>query len=620
MKKRVLITVFIMLYDALAVTFASVLGMLAEPARWELLVNSDTNGYIIALAVNVVTVAIVFNLLHLYSNVMEYISVFEGIKLLAGISLVSLVHCVFTEFLLSGSSVVTIGYALVFVLIFAALTLAVRYAKRIALSLKAYVVNKQNGNRIPVMIVGAGDAGVALFKEIENSERIKYAVKCFVDDDVQKIGTYIGGIKVFGNRSRIADAVKKYGVKEIYIAMPSQSGEKIEEIVKICAETGCKVKKLPGIYQFVNGEISTKSLSEVSIEDLLARDAVNIDVDKIMQYVSDKVVMVTGGGGSIGSELCRQIASHNPNKLIIVDIYENNAYDIQQELIKKYPTLKLITLIASVRDEKRMERIFATYKPQIVYHAAAHKHVPLMEDSPNEAIKNNVFGTYNIAKLADKYKTKRFVLISTDKAVNPTNVMGATKRICEMIVQGFGRKSETEFVAVRFGNVLGSNGSVVPLFKKQIAAGGPVLVTHPEIIRYFMTISEAVALVIQAGAYAKGGEIFVLDMGKPVKILHLAEKLIQLSGYVPYKEIPIKFTGLRPGEKLYEEMLMDEEGLQETENKLIHIGKPIEFNEDEFFEQLKNLRKVIEKEPTNTRKIISEIVPTYKGNVDLNNI
>ena len=402
--------------------------------------------------------------------------------------------------------------------------------------------------------------------------------------------------------------------------MPSCGGEVIEELARISKECGCKVKTLPGMYQFINGEASIKQLREVSIEDLLARQAINVNLDKVMDYVTGKVVLITGGGGSIGSELCRQIASHNPHQLIIVDIYENNAYDIQQELLKTHPSLNLKVLIASVRDSKRMDKIFATYKPQIVYHAAAHKHVPLMEDSPNEAIKNNVFGTLKTAKVADKYGVKKFVLISTDKAVNPTNVMGATKRICEMIVQSFDKKSQTEFVAVRFGNVLGSNGSVVPLFKKQIEAGGPVYVTHPEIIRYFMTISEAVALVIQAGAYAKGGEIFVLDMGKPVKILDLAENLIRLSGYEPYKDIEIKFTGLRPGEKLYEEMLMSEEGLAETENKLIHIGKPIEMDEEAFFEQLEKLKDIMKKEPNNARKLISEMVPTYTGNSDLSNV
>ena len=368
---------------------------------------------------------------------------------------------------------------------------------------------------------------------------------------------------------------------------------------------------MPGIYQFMTGEVSVSKLRKVEIEDLLGRDQVSVNLGQVMGYVKDKVVLVTGGGGSIGSELCRQVAAHSPKQLIIVDIYENNAYDIQQELVGKYPELDLVVLIASVRNSARMNAIFETYHPNLVYHAAAHKHVPLMEDSPNEAIKNNVFGTWKTVVAADRYQVDKFVLISTDKAVNPTNIMGASKRICEMIVQTYNRHSDTEFVAVRFGNVLGSNGSVIPLFKKQIEMGGPVKVTHPDIIRYFMTIPEAVSLVLEAGAKAHGGEIFVLDMGEPVKILDLAKNLIRLSGLTPDEDIKIEFTGLRPGEKLYEELLMDEEGLQDTENKMIHIGKPIELDEDKFFIQLEHLKQVVEQEPDEIRKFIQEIVPTY---------
>jgi len=371
------------------------------------------------------------------------------------------------------------------------------------------------------------------------------------------------------------------------------------------------LKRLPGMYQLVNGDVSVTKLKDVDMNDLLGRDPVEIDLDSIMGYVSGQVVMVTGGGGSIGSELCRQIASHNPKQLVIVDIYENSAYDIQQELLNRFPQLNLVTLIASVRNTKRIDDIFAQYQPNIVYHAAAHKHVPLMETSPNEAVKNNVLGTWKVVQAADRHHVRRFVMISTDKAVNPTNIMGATKRICEMIIQTYNNHSQTEYVAVRFGNVIGSNGSVIPLFKKQIAQGGPVTVTHPDIIRYFMTIPEAVSLVLQAGAYAKGGEIFVLDMGEPVKIADLAKNLILLSGHKPDEDIHIVFSGLRPGEKLYEEMLMEEEGMQDTANKLIHIGKPIQFDEAEFMRRLEQLRDYVVEEPDDIRQFVQKIVPTY---------
>lgn len=379
----------------------------------------------------------------------------------------------------------------------------------------------------------------------------------------------------------------------------------------LCKETGCDIKILPGIYQMVKGEVTVNQLRDVAVEDLLGREPVEVDIESIMGYVTNQVILVTGGGGSIGSELCRQIAGHNPKQLVIVDFYENNVYEIQQELIRKYPKLDLVVLIASVRNTNRMNMIMKTYHPAIVYHAAAHKHVPLMEESPNEAVKNNVFGTMKTALAAAQNGVKRFVMISTDKAVNPTNIMGATKRICEMMIQSFNRQYATEFVAVRFGNVLGSNGSVIPLFRKQIEEGGPVTVTHPEIVRYFMTIPEAVSLVLQAGAYAKGGEIFVLDMGEPVKILDLAKNMIRLSGFVPDEDIKIIFTGLRPGEKLYEEILMDEEGLQSTPNKMIHIGKPMEFDEEEFFLKLVKLKEYSYKEAGDLRRMVHEIVPTY---------
>ena len=468
---------------------------------------------------------------------------------------------------------------------------------------------KKTGKRF--MIVGAGDAGTLVLKELVSSRMTEGKAVCFVDDDKNKLGKILNGVPVAGNRWDIPQLVKKYEVDEIYITMPTAPAKNRKEIIEICRETDCEVKILPGIYQLLNGEVVTDRLRSVEIEDLLGRDPVRVDLDEIMNYVQGQTILVTGGGGSIGSELCRQIAKHNPKQLIIFDIYENNAYDIQMELKETHPELNLVVLIGSVRNTHRIETVFEKYRPDIVYHAAAHKHVPLMEDSPNEAVKNNVFGTYKTARAADKYGTKRFVLISTDKAVNPTNIMGATKRICEMIIQMMNARSKTDFVAVRFGNVLGSNGSVIPLFKKQIEQGGPVTVTHPDIIRYFMTIPEAVSLVLQAGAYAKGGEIFVLDMGEPVKILDLAKNLIRLSGYVPNEDIMIEFTGLRPGEKLYEELLMNEEGLQETANKLIHIGRPIEFDTDKFERQLRELYSVANRDSDNIKDVVQQIVPTY---------
>lgn len=462
-----------------------------------------------------------------------------------------------------------------------------------------------------VMIIGAGIAGEKVYREIINSQEVYKQVMCFIDDNHLKQGRDVHGAIIYGGRDKIIEAAKKFEIEEILVAIPSADKKELAEILNICKETKCKIKRLPGIYQLLNGDIHISDFKEVEVQDLLGRDPIEVNLEDIMGYVTNKVVMVTGGGGSIGSELCRQIAANKPKQLIIVDIYENNAYDIQLELKRKYPDLNLEVMIASVRNTKRIDSLFARFHPEIVYHAAAHKHVPLMEDSPNEAIKNNVFGTLNTARVADKYGTKRFILISTDKAVNPTNVMGATKRICEMIVQSLNKRSKTEFVAVRFGNVLGSNGSVIPLFKKQIQSGGPVTVTHPEIIRYFMTIPEAVSLVLQAGAYAKGGEIFILDMGKPVKIADMARNLIKLSGYEPDVDIKIEYTGLRPGEKLFEELLMKEEGLQETPNNLIHIGKPIEMDEESFFERLVDLKEEVYNEVEDIRPFIQELVPTY---------
>lgn len=501
------------------------------------------------------------------------------------------------------------SYYFVYALILTGITTGTRFSYRIMRGMRHKAQNRKNGTR--VMIIGAGDAGNTVIKEITNSSYSTMIIKCIIDDDENKWGRFIQGIKIVGGRDRIVEYAALYGIDEIFIAIPSANRATMKALVEICKDTSCKLRTLPGIYQLVNGEVNVSKLRDVDVEDLLGRDPIKVDLDSILNYVKGQTIMVTGGGGSIGSELCRQIAGHKPARLIIVDIYENNAYEIQQELKHKYPNLDLVVLIASVRNTNRINSIMKHYHPDIIYHAAAHKHVPLMEVSPNEAIKNNVFGTWKTAQAAVQNGVKKFVLISTDKAVNPTNIMGASKRICEMIIQTYNRHYDTEFVAVRFGNVLGSNGSVIPLFKNQIAAGGPVTVTHPDIIRYFMTIPEAVSLVLQAGVYAKGGEIFVLDMGEPVRILDLAKNLIRLSGYKVDEDIKIEFTGLRPGEKLYEELLMSEEGLMDTENKLIHVGKPIEFDETLFYVQLNRLKQAVEDECDDVRPLIQEIVPTY---------
>ena len=485
------------------------------------------------------------------------------------------------------------------------------YSNRLIDFLKKKSERKSNPDR-KVLIIGAGSAGSIILKEIQTSNKIRYNVVGFVDADKNKIGTYISGVKVLGAPENIKLYADITDADLIIIAIPTATAKETRRLSKLCLETNCETKILPGIYQMLDGEISVSRLRNVDVQDLLGREPINLNTDEIMGYIKGEVVLVTGGGGSIGSELCRQIASHNPKQLIILDIYENNAYEIEQELKRSHPELNLLTLIASVRDSVKMDDVFRTYRPGIVFHAAAHKHVPLMETSPNEAVKNNIIGTYKVVKCADRYKVKRFVQISTDKAVNPTNIMGATKRVCEMIIQAFAKKSETKFVAVRFGNVLGSNGSVIPLFKKQIAEGGPVTVTHKDIIRYFMTIPEAVSLVLQAGAYAEGGEIFVLDMGEQVRIYDLACNLIKLSGYEPEKDIEIKVTGLRPGEKLYEERLMAEEGLKKTANDRISIGKPLEIDEQKLFDALNVLYDEAYSESTRMKQLVHELVPTYK--------
>ena len=558
---------------------------------------------------NIIGTLLFFVIWKLYRSVWRYASANELVNIVgatACASIAQFIYCKFTDNRMPRS------YS---VLYFFLLTLAIsciRFGYRIL-----RIINNKRLNLVGrdhcanVMIIGAGAGGDMILKEIENSRYLSMRAKCIIDDQPGCHGKLMRGVPIVGGRESILDAVGQYSIDEIIFAIPSASVQTRKEILDICKESGCKLRTIPGTYQLINGDVSVSNLKEVDIEDLLGREPIRINTEEVLDHVSGKVILVTGGGGSIGSELCRQIAAHHPKQLIILDIYENNAYDIQQELLRKYPELNLAVLIASVRNEERIDSIFETYRPNIVYHAAAHKHVPLMEDSPHEAIKNNVFGTYKVAQAADRYGTDKFVLISTDKAVNPTNIMGASKRLCEMLIQTMNCCSRTNYVAVRFGNVLGSNGSVIPLFKKQIAEGGPVTVTHPDIIRYFMTIPEAVSLALQAGAYAKGGEIFVLDMGEPVKILDLATNLIKLSGYRVGEDIEIKFTGLRPGEKMYEELLMNEEGLKETANKMIFIGKPIEFDEEQFREQLKELERAAVDETSDIRAEVEKIVPTY---------
>ncbi len=600
--------ILLVTYDIASVIISSYAPLII---RYEFIVSQIPQGFIENiewfLLGGILTTLLVFYLLKLYQNLWAYVGVAEVQNIIIACTIITFgqyigLHCT--------KHYVPRSYYLIFLFILSSLTLFSRFFFRFVRDTKRRMINQKNS--ISVMLIGAGNAGNVIVKEILGSYYSVMTIKCIIDDDKSKWGRYVHGIKVVGGSEQIIQFAKLYKIEQIIIALPNVSKQRICAIVNICKETECKLRILPSIYQLVNGEVSVSKIRDVNLEDLLGREPVRVDLESILSYVKEKVILVTGGGGSIGSELCRQLALHQPKQLIIVDIYENNAYEIQQELSALYPHLNLQVLIASVRNTIRMNWIFEHYHPDIVYHAAAHKHVPLMEDSPNEAIKNNVFGTWKTAQAAAENGVKRFVMISTDKAVNPTNIMGASKRICEMIIQIFNRHYNTEFVAVRFGNVLGSNGSVIPLFKKQIEAGGPVTVTHPDVIRYFMTISEAVSLVIQAGTYAKGGEIFVLDMGEPVKIFDLAKNLIRLSGYKIDDDIKIVFTGLRPGEKLYEELLMSEEGMTDTENKLIHIGKPIEFDEEKFFQQIELLKKTAENELDDIRQIVQEIVPTYE--------
>ena len=601
--------IFLVITDIILINGSVFLSLIM---RFEINIASVPEEYIQKYIVNVIPFTIVtliiFWCFRMYHSLWQYASIAELYKIVEACVVAELAHLCVTSFMgwmLPRSCYFTSGVFLIVAM----------SASRVMYRLLRQLINeyRHTSEQLKIMIIGAGEATSVLMREISNSRYLDNSkVVCIIDDDLGKVGKYIRGVKIVGTRDHIKEYARYYDIDEIIFAIPSASTKDKREILNICKETSCNLKILPGVYQMVDGEINIKDLRNVDVLDLLGRDPVKVDIESIMGYVKDKTVLVTGGGGSIGSELCRQLVSHKPKCLVIFDIYENNAYDIQQELKIKYPDANVVTLIGSIRNTSRLESVFEQYKPDIVYHAAAHKHVPLMEVSPNEAIKNNVVGTWNVAKMADKYGVKKFVMISTDKAVNPTNVMGATKRICEMIIQSFNEKSKTDFVAVRFGNVLGSNGSVIPLFKRQIEAGGPVTVTHPDIIRYFMTIPEAVSLVLQAGAYAKGGEIFILDMGEPVKIDDLAKNLIRLSGYTLGVDMEIKYTGLRPGEKLYEELLMNEEGMQDTDNKLIHIGRPIEFDKEHFYEKLEELKEMAYAEDSaDIRKKIMEVVDTY---------
>ena len=552
---------------------------------------------------------ILFSMFNLYTSVWTYASVMELIKIIMA--------CTFFE---ASSFLVKIyfgvamprSYYLIQLLIIITLVCAVRFSYRVLRTIYIHYISKNKQKR--AMLIGAGDAGRLIIDEfMNNKDNLDTRIVCVIDDDSSKIGQFIKSIKICGTTEDIEKVVEEYSVEEIIIAIPSATKKKIDQIVNECHKTKCEIKILPSIYTTVNDSNGiSKNLRKLSYEDFLGRDQIVVNNTEIEESIKDKVVLVTGGGGSIGSELCRQIAKCKPETLIIFDIYENNAYDIQQELIRNYPELNLETFIGSVRDYDRLEKVFREFDIDIVFHAAAHKHVPLMEESPNEAIKNNCLGTLNACKLSAKYKVKKFVLISTDKAVRPTNIMGASKRICEMIIQSYDKTTKgTDFVAVRFGNVLGSNGSVIPLFLKQIENGGPVTVTHKEITRFFMTIPEAVSLVLQAECFAQGGEIFVLDMGEPVKIYDLAEKLIRYKGFEPNKDIEIKITGLRPGEKLYEEILMDEEGLKETPNKLIHIGKPLKISKV-FMKELDSLIKSAYENNDDIKDKVAKIVKTYR--------
>ena len=632
------IAMLLMLYDFVAVSVSYYLALWVRfDCKFSQIETQYLQAYYKSILVYAAFCVIVSCCVRLYKSIWRFASYMElqRVIIVTAVSSISYI-AVMTAFV----ERMPVSYYIIGIMCQFSLTLGIRFSYRFILLLRGR--KNKNAHEKKVMLIGAGAAGQMIFRDIKGTKETNEKVVCFIDDNSNKWDRYIDGVPVFGGRDRILEAVEVFGVEKIYVAVPSAKPEDKRDIIQVCSETQCEIMSLPGMYQLYTGEISVSKMKKIQIEDLLGRDPIKPDMTEVFEYVKGKVVLITGVG-SIGSELARQIASHQPKHLILFDIYENNAYDIQLELKKKYPALKLDTLIGSVRDSRKIFQVFEKYRPEIVYHAAAHKHVPLMEDSPCEAVKNNAMGTYKTAYAAMSHGCEKFVLISTDKAVNPTNIMGASKRLCEMIIQAFAAKikegkayevpqlfthetkdlltapevvealktTKTEFVAVRFGNVLGSNGSVIPLFKKQIEAGGPVTVTHPDIIRYFMTIPEAVSLVLLAGTYAKGGEIFVLDMGEPVKIVTLARNLIRLSGYTPDVDIALQFTGLRPGEKLFEEKLMAEEGLKKTKNDLIHIGCPIPFDVEEFLEQLEELLEAAYKNKDDMKERVAKVVTTY---------
>lgn len=642
------VTLGLLIYDAMSIAAAYFLALwLRYDCRISQIDQNYMEAYLKFIPIYIVICIVIFMAAKLYRSIWRFAGYDEMIRVVSVTAITCMIHTVAITIFFERMPITYYIFGAIFQFMF---TLLIRFSYRVVLLMRK---GKKDGlGNHNAMMIGAGSAGQILLKDINKGRKDGYRVCCIIDDNKNKWGRYIAGVPVVGGREDILFNVQKYHITQILIAIPSATAQEKRDILDICKETGCDLKILPSIYQMVSGKISVSQMKDVAVEDLLGRDPIKVDMKEIFKQIEGKTILVTGGGGSIGSELCRQIASHNPGRLIIFDIYENNVYDIEQELKRKYPELNLLALIGSVRDSRRINWVFETYKPDIVYHAAAHKHVPLMETSPNEAIKNNVVGTYKTAYVALRHGTKRFVLISTDKAVNPTNIMGASKRLCEMVIQSMdeisrsgrvdllpflhahadsedlnpkelfqkhiewkntnqNKKGRTEFVAVRFGNVLGSNGSVIPLFKKQIAAGGPVTVTHPDIIRYFMTIPEAVSLVLQAGTYAGGGEIFVLDMGEPVKIDTLARNLIKLSGYKPDVDIKISYTGLRQGEKLYEEKLMAEEGMKRTNNKLIHIGQPIPFDIKVFLKQLEELAQASYNNCDDIVEIVENVVPTF---------
>ena len=634
-----IIALGLMLYDSLALSFSYLIALwLRYDLRYSTIDTIYIERWKAFLPFYILGSLAVFWFLKLYKSIWRFASYSELLRVSMATVICSFFHIIGIT-LLWGR--MPISYYVIGAILQYLAVLGIRFSYRFILLLRK-VNNKKSHHRI--MVIGAGAAGQMLIRDIQRSGEVDGAVVCIIDDNKNKWGRLIDNIPVVGGRESILEAVEKFAVDKIFLAIPSATVSQRRDILQICNETTCELKNLPGMYQLVTGQVSASAMRKVSVEDLLGRDPIKVDLREVFSFINGKTVLVTGGGGSIGSELCRQIAGHSPKKLIIFDIYENNAYNIQLELRENFPELDLLVLIGSVRDSRRMFQIFKEYRPEIVYHAAAHKHVPLMEDSPCESIKNNALGTYKTAYAAMVNGCKRFVLISTDKAVNPANIMGASKRLCEMIIQAFDNKIkagrvqdipqlfthkgmenadkdgtgaifqdiQTEFVAVRFGNVLGSNGSVIPIFKKQIEKGGPVTVTHPDIIRYFMTIPEAVSLVLEAGTFAKGGEIFVLDMGSPVKIDTLARNLIRLSGFKPDIDIKVQYSGLRPGEKLYEEKLMAEEGLQNTANERIHIGKPLSFDIDAFLGKVDDLMEAAYKNKDDIREMVKDIVGTYK--------